>query len=264
MKIAAFQMHAVAGDVEANLSKIAKAASDAAAGGAALLITPELSIPGYGAGDEFAALASSADGWVGERLDAIAREAGIAVLAGFAEQDGASVYNSVLFTDGNGARAVYRKSHLYGDYEHQRFRGAPPASVLLPFGGLTLGMLICYDVEFPENVRRLALEGTDLIMVATALPRGASGAFIAEHLIRVRAFESQVFVAYINHCGADNHFAYAGLSQIAAPDGSLLAKAGAEDEALLIAEIRPQDYAQSRAENTYLADLAGSAARTSR
>ncbi len=72
-------------------------------------------------------------------------------------------------------------------------------------------MLICYDVEFPENVRRLALAGCEVALVPTALPSGSSGSFIAEHMIQTRAFENQMFVAYVNHCGADDLFQFAGL-----------------------------------------------------
>lgn len=256
MRIAALQMHAIAGDAEANIERIAAAAADAAAGGARLLVVPELAVPGYGAGEAaFGRLASPATGDVATRLGAIARDNALAIVAGFAEQDGTHVYNSALFTDGIGTNAVYRKSHLYGDYERAAFRTAAPASVMVELGGIRLGMLICYDVEFPENVRRLALAGADLVLVPTALPKGSSGTFIANHMIQVRAFENQVFVAYINHCGADDHFTYAGLSRIAAPDGKLLAEAPAEGETLLFAEIRPEDYAKSRAENTYLIDL---------
>ncbi len=256
MRIAALQMHAIAGDGEANVERIAAAAADAASGGAKLLIVPELAVTGYGAGgDAFGRLASPATGDVASRLSVIARDNALAIVAGFAEREGAAVYNSALFTDGLGTNAVYRKSHLYGDYERNVFKPGVPASVMVEIGGVRLGMLICYDVEFPENVRRLALAGADLIVVPTALPKGASGAFIAGHMIQVRAFENQVFVAYINHCGADDRFTYAGLSRIAAPDGRLLAEAPAEGETLLFAEIRPDDYAKSRAENTYLVDL---------
>lgn len=256
MRIAALQMHAIAGDDEANIERIAAAAADAAAGGAKLLIVPELAVTGYGAGQAaFENLASPATGTVAERLSAIARENRIAIVAGFAEQEGTLIYNSALFTDGIGTNAVYRKSHLYGDYERDVFKPGVPNSVMVELGGLRLGMLICYDVEFPENVRRLALAGADLIVVPTALPKGSSGTFIANHMIQVRAFENQVFVAYINHCGADDNFTYAGLSRIAAPDGKLLAEAPAEGETLLFAEVRPEDYAKSRAENTYLVDL---------
>lgn len=256
MRIAALQMHAIAGDGEANIDRIAAAAADAAAGGARLLIVPELAVSGYGAGQAaFENLASPATGAVAERLGAIARENRIAIVAGFAEQEGTLIYNSALFTDGIGTNAVYRKSHLYGDYERDVFKPGVPNSVMVELGGIRLGMLICYDVEFPENVRRLALAGADLVVVPTALPKGSSGTFIANHMIQVRAFENQVFVAYINHCGADDNFTYAGLSRIAAPDGKLLAEAPAEGETLLFAEVRPEDYAKSRAENTYLVDL---------
>lgn len=254
MKIAALQMQVINGDIDTNIARIATAARKAADGGAGLLIAPELAVNGYGAGEAFSETASPANGAVVERLAAIARENGLAIIAGFAEKDGDVTYNSALFTDGAGTSAVYRKSHLYGDYERRWFRPAAPSSVIVRHGGLNIGMLICYDVEFPENVRRLALDGVDLVVVPTALP--ASGAFIADKMIQVRAFENQIFVAYINHCGTAGRFSYAGLSRIAAPDGSLLAEAPAEGEALLFAEIAPSDYARSRAENSYLADLA--------
>ena len=255
MELAALQMQAVCGDVEANLARIEDAARKAAANGAGMLVAPELAVIGYGAGEAFRRLACEASGVIPERLDAIARENGIAVVAGFAERVADTIYNSALLTDGRGTTAVYRKSHLYGDYERTWFKPDFPSSEIMSVNGMKLGMLICYDVEFPENVRRLAQAGADLIVVPTALPRGHSGTMIAEHMIRVRAFENQVFVAYVNHCGADDTFAYAGLSQIAAPDGTLLAEAPAEGEKLLFATIRPQDFAHSRAENTYLADL---------
>ncbi|MBU1316959.1 MAG: carbon-nitrogen hydrolase family protein [Alphaproteobacteria bacterium] len=255
MKIAGFQMRTVVGDVEANLAKIDAAAEKAASQGVRLLIAPELALTGYGAGERFPALASPADGPQTEQLSQIARRHGLTIVAGFAEKDGEAVYNSAFLTDGKGQTATYRKSHLYGPYERQWFRPEAPSSILATVDGIRLGMLICYDVEFPENVRRLAQAGADLVVVPTALPSGWSGAFIAEHMIRVRAFENQVFVAYINHCGTDESFAYAGMSRIAAPDGGLLAEAPAESEALIVAEIDPVAFQTSRSENTYLADL---------
>ena len=257
MKIAALQMQSVTGNTEANLARIASAARDAANAGARLLIAPELAVTGYGAADDFPSLACPTIGPVSERLFSIAAANDIAIVAGFAERSGDAVFNSALFTDGRGKIAVYRKSHLYGPYERSWFQAEQPSTVLVEHEGVRFGMLICYDVEFPENVRRLALAGADLIVVPTALPKGSSGNFIANHMIQVRAFENQVFVAYVNHCGADDLFSYAGQSRIAAPYGTLLASGPAEGEALLFAEIVPADFATSRAENTYLIDLPG-------
>ena len=78
---------------------------------------------------------------------------------------------------------------------------------------------------------------------------------IAGRVIAVRAFENQIFVGYANHVGRDDRFAYAGLSHVAAPDGSTLAKATSTKACIIIAELRPEDYARSRAANTYLRDL---------
>lgn len=255
MRIAALQMQAAAGDPAANLARIEAAAAEAAAKGASILVAPELAVTGYGAGEAILDLAEPADGPMAGHLAAIARATGLAIVAGFAERSGDAVYNSALFVDGITPAVVYRKSHLYGDYERALFRPEKPSAGIIEHGGLKLGLLICYDVEFPENVRRLARTGAQAVLVPTALPASDHAALIAQKMIPVRAFENQIFVAYVNHCGADERFAYAGLSGIAAPDGNLLAKAGAQKEALLLARIEPDAYRASAAENTYLADL---------
>ena len=83
------------------------------------------------------------------------------------------------------------------------------------------------------------MAGADLVLVPTALPASDHAAFIARSIIPVRAFENQVFVAYANHAGRDDAFAYAGLSGIAAPDGSDLARASETGGSVLIADIDP-------------------------
>lgn len=254
MRIALFQMKVASGDVAANLGSIAEAAQKAANDGASLLVTPELALTGYGAGNVIRELAEPADGGQMGRLEAIATAYGVAIVAGFAERDGEHVYNSAAYVDGKGRRAIYRKSHLFGDYERALFRSAPPTTCLFEHGGLKIGMLICYDVEFPENVRRLALAGADMVVVPTALPAGPSGTFIAQKMIQVRAFENQIFLAYVNHAGADERFTFAGLSRIAAPDGSLLVEIGDAEEHLRFADINPEARSAAMAEYSYLRD----------
>jgi predicted amidohydrolase len=257
MRIAALQMQAVAGNVEANLGRIEAAMRDAARQGATLLVTPELAIQGYGAGDAMAALAEEPQGASWRRLAAVSQETRIAVIAGFAERDGEAVYNSALFVDGDKPPKVYRKSHLYGPYERSLFKPETPTSCLVVHAGMRFGMLICYDVEFPENVRRLALAGAQAILVPTALPASDHDELIAKKMIPVRAFENQVFVAYVNHCGADALVVYAGLSGIAAPDGTMLAAAEAAGEALLVADLDAEAFRHSAEQNPYITDLKG-------
>ena len=256
MRIAALQMQAQAGDAAANLALIDRAAREAKAGGAALLIAPELTLPGYGAGEAMRSLAEPVDGRQVAALRASAATNGIAILAGFAEREGDTVYNSAVFVDG--VRTwLYRKAFLYGEYEKRLFAAAAATACIVEHGGLKIGVLICYDVEFPENVRRLAEAGADLVAVPTALPATDHAAFISGSMIPVRAFENQVHLAYVNHCGADGNFAYAGLSRIAAPDGQTLAVADTSPS-LLFADIGPAAYAAAREANPYLEDLARS------
>ena len=255
MRIALLQMAAVPGRISENLASIARAAAEAAHGGADLLIAPELATVGYGAGAAFRYLAEPRNGAQIASLSAIADSHGLAIIAGFPERDGEHVYNSAAFVGGGAEPVVYRKSHLYGDYERDLFTRGDPTSTIVQWRGLRIGLLICYDVEFPENVRRAVLDGADLVAVPTALPAGPQAGFISERVIQVRAFENQIFVAYANHTGRDDLFTYAGLSHVVGPDGRTLARASADETGLLFAEIRPEDYAASRAANPYLSDL---------
>jgi predicted amidohydrolase len=254
IRLSALQMQTAGADPAANLARIETAAHEAARAGATLLVTPELGITSYGGGEDILTLAEPADGAIVARLGEIARETGVALVGGFAEKAGSAVYNSAIYTDGSGKPSVYRKSHLYGDYERGLFTPEKPSTCLFEHCGMTLGMLICYDVEFPENVRRLAQAGAEMILVPTATPMGASGTFIAEKMIPVRAFENQIFIAYVNNIGRDGDFDYAGRSVIAAPDGTALATAGLSEQ-LLTVDIESELYARSRSENTYLRDL---------
>ncbi len=255
MKLALFQMQAAAGDLAANLAAIEAAAAEAAAGGAELLVAPELATTGYGAGDAIRDLAEPVDGPQVRRLGEIAARHALAIVAGFPEKAGSEVYNALAFLRPGAAPAVYRKTHLYADYERALFTPGEICASLVDFGGLKTGFLICYDVEFPENVRRLAAAGAEMVLVPTALPEGPHARFIAAQLVPVRAFENQIFVVYANHAGADARFTYAGLSCAAAPDGSLLAASEDKAPALLFAEIDPAAYGESREANTYLKDL---------
>ncbi|NIA72518.1 carbon-nitrogen hydrolase family protein [Pelagibius litoralis] len=255
MRIAILQMTAVPGDVAANLEQIETAAAQAAAGGADLLIAPELATTGYGAGDVIADLAEAAEGPQVRQLTALSEKHRLALVAGFAERDGEQLFNSLVMVDGGTAPGFYRKTHLYGDYERALFTPGDMDSALRSFHGLKLGFLICYDVEFPENVRRLARAGADAVLVPTALPQGPFAGFIAATVVPVRAFENQVFVVYANHGGDDDNFSYAGLSRAIGPDGRCLAASDTDEAALLFADIEPDAFDESRRANTYLADL---------
>jgi len=255
MRIAVLQMQATAGDVAANLARIEVGAVEAAGAGARIMVAPELATTGYGAGPVITGLAEPRDGRQVKRLTAIAREHGLAIVAGFAERDGADVFNSLAVADGSAAPVIYRKIQLYGAYERALFAPGPRTRTLCAVDGLTFGLRICYDLEFPELVRDLALAGAEAVLVPTALPEGPFANFIATSVVPVRAFENQLFIAYANHAGRDASFGYAGRSCIVGPDGAALAAAGPGDDTVIVADIDPDAFAHSGEANTYLRDL---------
>jgi 5-aminopentanamidase len=145
----------------------------------------------------------------------------------------------------------YRKTHLFGDLDCSQFSAALPQDTLFDFHGWKIGLLICYDLEFPENMRRLALAGADMVLVPTANMPDYD--FVATSMVPVRAYENQVFVAYANYVGVEGGVHYGGLSSVAAPNGQVLAKAGRAPE-LLFATVDANQLVATRMRNTHVAD----------
>lgn len=251
MLISLFQMQPLSGDVPGNIGKIAQAAMAAAEMGAELLVTPELGTSGYALGARFEELAEGRDGSIVGALTEVAADCGLAICAGFPEREGNQVFNSSVLIRPDGTAEFYRKSHLYGDGERAAFVPGADAPHVFDLNGIKTGMLICYDVEFPENVRTLALAGAELILVPTALPQGIISRRIADTVVPTRAFENGVFLVYADLCGEENGFSYGGRSVILGPDGDELARAGVK-ETLLVADVDPAAYDDARAQNPYL------------
>ena len=183
MKIAIYQGAGKPARVDENLDIIKGQALAAAAQGADLIIFPELFLSGYNIGQTVQELAEPADGPACRQASQIAREANIAILYGYPEKLDTAVYNSALLIDRTGnTRANYRKTHLFGNYE-KRFFQPGDALIMAQLEGLNIGILICYDVEFPEAVRALMYAGADLIAVPTALMKDYCR--VAEHVVPV-------------------------------------------------------------------------------
>ena len=216
------------------------------------MVFPEAFVTGYNIGaGRLAELAEPADGPAVQRLAAIARRAGIAILAGYAERDGDAVYNSAVLVDRDGSTAAnYRKTHLFGHVDREAFT-AGDGFALADLDGLRVGVLVCYDIEFPEAARALALRGAQLIAVPTSLMEPAVE--VAETLVPARALENQVFVAYANRVGDEGDLHYVGRSCVAGPTGAVT-RAAPEGETLLIADVDPAALDRARERLFYLGD----------
>lgn len=248
------------------LQRLDAACAQARAQGAELLITPEMYLTGYAIGAErVAALAEPADGALAQAVAGLAQRHGIAIVCGYPERNPqGQPFNAAQAFGPDGARLMnYRKTHLFGDLDRAQFSPGDAASQVFEWRGWRLGLLICYDVEFPETVRLLALQGADAVLVPTANMVGFDE--VQRVLLPARALENRLVLAYANACGREGAWHYNGLSQVNAPDGTLLARTG-DGEALLPvllpAELRATSPAPQLQDRR--ADLCGPLARPQR
>ncbi|MFW5681754.1 MAG: carbon-nitrogen hydrolase family protein [Phycisphaeraceae bacterium] len=250
LRLAALQASAASNDVARNLATLTEALEKASVEEAKLLVAPELFLTGYRLDDAALALAEPADGPSCEALTAAVERTGVSLVYGFVERAGADLYNAAnLLTPDAGRAATYRKTHLFGDAESAVFAAGNRLEVV-PWRGLGLGMLICYDVEFPETVRTLASRGADLVAVPTANMTPFFDVPIT--LVRARAAESGVAVVYANLVGTEPPHTFTGQSAIVDPLGRDAARAG-EEPCLLVTEI---DLIACRSDPTHTTQLA--------
>ena len=249
LKIAGLQTTGTLGDVGANLSELEAAAVEAAGRGAELLITPEMFVTGYAVGNRLPELAATD---FLAPVQALAARLGMAILLGGPELTEQGVHNAAYFVDDGGdVRACYRKAHLFGELDRSQFLPGDDPYDMTEYRGVQIATMICYDVEFPETVRAAALAGAHLVAVPTAQmePFG----FVAEQLVRTRAWENQLYLAYINHDGTEDHLAYVGRSSIVAPDATVLASVE-HGTHLLYATVDPAHVELQQRANPYLED----------
>jgi predicted amidohydrolase len=239
------QLAPVLGDPAGNDARVRDAIRRA---GTEIVVVPELATSGYvfADADEARAAARRAEEAVAPWVDAAA-ETGAVVAGGFAELgDDGRVYNSAALVDGTGVLAVYRKLHLW-DREKLIFTAGEefPPVVETPLG--RIGLCVCYDIEFPEISRGLALRGAELVCVPTNWPdEGRPEGERPMEVVRVMAAASinRLFIAAADRVGVERGVDWVGASAIASPGGWLLAgPATSGAEAILCASC---DLAEAR------------------
>lgn len=239
MKLAIYQSPVTDGDTASALARIRTMLDAAALAGAAMLVVPELILPGYNRPDLHRDLAQTRDGpWLRDIGD-MARNSGCGLTFGWAERDGEAVYNSAtaIGVDGH-VLGHYRKLQLYGPMEAESFASGNLGYTVFELEGRKAGLLVCYDVEFADHVAALHDIGVDLILVPTANPAGFE--HVQRALIPARAHEARAVIAYANYCGTEAGLEFGGLSLIAGPDAEVLAQAGL-GETLIVTDLDAVD-----------------------
>ncbi|HEY9213080.1 MAG TPA: carbon-nitrogen hydrolase family protein [Ancylobacter sp.] len=220
--------------------------------GADLIVLPELALCGYGDAERVRRLAIPQASEFIDRVRALAGHAGKGFIAGYAEQADGVLYNSALAVGPEGTiRGNYRKVNLWGPHERALFTPGTP-SPIMPWDGLRLGMLICYDLEFAEAARDLVLRGADTLIVISATSRPYS--VVPDILVPARGYENGCHVVYANVVGRDATYDFIGMSRITAPDGSVLAAAPDTGAAIIEAKLDRATVTAWRVGHDYLAD----------
>ncbi|WP_298068026.1 carbon-nitrogen family hydrolase [uncultured Mailhella sp.] len=240
MRVSVLQMDVVKGDREANHATIRRMVAEAmqASPRPEVLVLPELWSTGY-ALSEKGALASPGGRTDAAFLGELAREHHVSFIGGSVlslNSDG-QVTNRAQIIDSEGRYAAgYDKIHLFRLMEEDRYlaRGRKPLLFRTP--DFLCGLIICYDLRFCELVRKLAVEGAEVLFLSAEWPLARREHW--EILLRARAIENQMYVVACNRCGVTEGEEFGGTSLIIAPDGAVLQRAGRE-EAILHAELDP-------------------------
>ncbi|MFI9486785.1 carbon-nitrogen hydrolase family protein [Promicromonospora sp. NPDC052451] len=247
---------AVSDDHGANRQTVLDAFGVAARAGSNLLVLPEYAsaYDPRGVGPEHA---EPLDGPFVTLLRDRARRHGIAVVAGVTlpGSDGVRAANALVVVDGSGELAgVYRKVHLYdafGYRESERLEAGPADAdpVTLRLGGLTFGVLTCYDLRFPESARRLVDAGADVLVYPAAWVAGPLKADHWHTLLRARAIENTAVVIGVGMTGKG----VVGRTLLVGPDGVVGLEMG-EEQAYRTVDLDPAPLAAVRATNPSLAN----------
>jgi 5-aminopentanamidase len=232
--VACCQLAPELGNAAANRELATAAVHDAARQGASVVVLPELISSGYvfESRAEARASAEPPDGAMVTAWARLAAEHDIVIVGGFCEATaGVEVFNSAALVYSGGLRCVYRKAHLW-DAEPRWFTvgSAPPPVVSTRFG--QIGVMICYDLEFPEWVRLPALDGAQLLCAPVnwpAYPRPAGER--PSEVVRVQADAgvNRMFIAACDRAGPERGVQWVGGTVIVDPDGWPLAGGAASD-----------------------------------
>jgi predicted amidohydrolase len=224
--------------VDANLKKLSEMLQSAQSD---LVVLPELAMSGYVFSDisEVVRIAESIpDGIVFNAFRDIAAKRDMSIVYGFAERDGDTIYNSCALLNPDGTYHIYRKIHLFNREKLFFSPGDQPFAVHLAKGGVRVGLMICFDWQFPEAARSLGLLGAQIICHPSNLVLPW-----CQEAMKTRSLENRVFSITSNRVGTEVNGElreyFTGMSQILGTKGEILIRMNETEEAIYTVEIDP-------------------------
>jgi predicted amidohydrolase len=257
-KVALAQISCQQGDKAENLRKMERIVTKTKKHGADLVIFPELSSTGYVVRDQIYELAEKIPGPSTGTIEKAAKKDGAYIIFGMpelSEKTQATLYNAAVLIGPEGLIGKYHKMYLptHSVFEEKRYfrPGYQIAALDTKLG--KIGLIICYDIYFPEVTRLTRLEGAQLIVCISASP-GIRRTFF-ETLTAARAIENTAFLAYVNLVGVEDGLQFGGGSRLVGPDGKVLVQAKYDEEDFVIGEVNYADIRPVEAFVPTLRDL---------
>ncbi|WP_138429759.1 nitrilase-related carbon-nitrogen hydrolase [Fodinibius saliphilus] len=261
MKIALIQQACTEHKFE-NLDRGLQSAREAAKSGANIICFPELAFepfyPQYNNPTEPERHAQKIPGTITESFSELAAEFEVVIILNLYEQDGDKTYDSspVINIDGS-IMGTTRMVHItdYACFHEKQYytpgnNGAPVYDT--PYG--KIGVAICYDRHYPEYMRALALNGAEIVFVPQAGAVGEWPEGLYQSELRTAAFQNGYFTALCNRVGEEPKLTFAGESFVCNPQGSVIAEAASQDEAILYCDINLEEVPNSHARKLFMRD----------
>ena len=254
-RIALAQISCRQGNKRENLETIKRNVARAKKENARLVVFPELSLTGYVVRDQVYDLAERIPGPSTRAIERTAKANGMYIIFGMpeiSEKTKATLHNAAVIAGPEGYIGKYRKMYLptHSVFEEKRyFRPGYQASVYDTEIG-KIGVIICYDIYFPEVTRLMRLDGAQLIVCISASPAVRRSYF--ETLTAARAIENTAFLAYVNLAGIEDGLQFWGGSRLLGPSGRIIAQAKYDKEDFTVAEV---DYNDLRAVEAFVPTL---------
>lgn len=249
VKIAAVQFDPKIKENAKNLERMLRELKTAAANGAKLIVFPECALPGYvyASRDEAIPYMETIPGPSTDKFVQACKDLKVYAVMGLLEKDGNKCYNAAVLAGPEGLIGRYRKVHLpYLGIDRFLDHGDKGFAVYkTPIGNI--GLFICYDTNFPESARSMALMGADILVLPTNWPQGRDR--VPRYVIVCRAFENHVHLVACDRVGVERGGAFLGTSKIIHCSGDTIAQASIEQEEIIYGEV---DMAEARQKKTVI------------
>ncbi len=217
------------GNIESNLSSALKGIDQLKALNAKIALLPEMWSCGFD-NKSLGEHAEKTDNIIDE-LTRIASRYNMIIAGSLPESSGNDIFNTMYLVDGSrGLINTYRKIHLFSHTQEDKYFCAGNRAVICETSVGPVGLMICYDLRFPELCRALTLSGALLVLTSAQWPLERIAHW--DIFLQARAIENQIFMVAANRCGMEDNIEYGGHSMLVSPSGEILARA--EDRECII------------------------------